>query len=372
MLVSRFAFSVLRGTTLRKMAPTTRSLKRAVSAENTAADMGGADGGPGGKTRRGRTRVKIEYEEVSTGTAVPTASGSKKPRGKEIISKTSVKKPTDAGLQKTPTKRGKPTVSSPPQTPSSKLATEFKPPENWPRVLSVIKAMRAPGGVASNAAVDTMGCDRCHEDGTAIPDEVRRFQILIAAMLSSQTRDEVTHAAMLRLRKHGLTPQNILRTEESALAQLLKPVGFYPRKSQFILKTCQILVDQYGGDIPDTLEGLKSLPGVGPKMAYLVMNIGWEKAEGICVDVHVDRISVRLGWMPETVPGKTTRTPEDTRKVLESWLPVSEWVGINPLLVGLGQKVCSPQRPHCSDCLLSDLCPSAFKKAAASPAKSKS
>eukprot|EP00976_Prorocentrum_cordatum_P095074 1190038-Prorocentrum_minimum.AAC.1 len=215
MLAHRLAFSVLRAQTRRTMAPTTRSLKRAAPVEPLAADMGD-NMSPEASRRRNRVPVKLEYEEEKPG--IPMASASTPPRGKSRDVKTPTKTPTKtpkvAASQKTPTAR------SPPKTPSSKLAAEFKPPDNWPQVLSVIKAMRAPGGIASNAAVDTMGCDRCHEDGSAIPDEVRRFQILVAAMLSSQTRDEITHAAMMRLRKHGLTPQNILRCETPSRQRL--------------------------------------------------------------------------------------------------------------------------------------------------------
>lgn len=102
-------------------------------------------------------------------------------------------------------------------------------------------------------------------------------------------------------------------------------------------------------------------------MAYLVMNVGWGEPTGICVDVHVHRISERLGWVPEHVLGKNgsprKKTPEDTRAALESWLPKDEWIEINPLLVGFGQLTCTPLRPKCHECPLArdGSCPSAFK-----------
>mmetsp|Transcript_29409 Transcript_29409/g.56459 ORF Transcript_29409/g.56459 Transcript_29409/m.56459 type:complete len:374 (+) Transcript_29409:312-1433(+) len=241
------------------------------------------------------------------------------------------------------------------------------PPADWQVALAAIKKMRAPGGAASSAAVDSMGCDRCHD--LDAPPAVRRFQILVAAMLSSQTRDEVTHAAVVRLRHHGLDPANILRTDLETLKELLKPVGFYPRKAEFLHKTCSIMLDQYNGDVPDTMQGLLALPGIGPKMAHLTMNVAWNKAEGICVDVHVDRIAVRLGWAPETPSGKKNRSPEDTRKALQEWLPRSEWMEINPLLVGLGQTICTPRAPKCGECSINHMCPSAFKQTTASPRK---
>jgi endonuclease-3 len=115
---------------------------------------------------------------------------------------------------------------------------------------------------------------------------------------------------------------------------------------KFLRATAKICVEEYGGDIPPDVEGLLALPGVGPKMAYLVMNVGWGVSSGICVDTHVHRISERLGWVPAVALGvngtpRKNRTAEDTRKCLEGWLPQAEWVDINPLLVGHGRAVCS-------------------------------
>ena len=123
------------------------------------------------------------------------------------------------------------------------------------------------------------------------------------------------------------------------------------RKVEYLKKTSQILIDEYDGDIPDTVEGLVALPGVGPKMAHLAMNIAWEKPTGIGVDTHVHRISARLGWT------EGAKTPEDTRKSLESWLPEEKWIEINWLLVGFGQQTCLPIKPKCEECLNRRLCP---------------
>jgi len=109
---------------------------------------------------------------------------------------------------------------------------------------------------------------------------------------------------------------------------------------------------KYGGDIPRNVKELCMLPGVGPKMAYLCMQTAWGKSVGIGVDVHVHRISNRLGWVK-------TKDPEKTRKTLESWLPKEHWAEINPLFVGLGQTICRARKPLCNECKLKDLCPSA-------------
>ncbi|XP_063594640.1 endonuclease III-like protein 1 [Penaeus indicus] len=225
------------------------------------------------------------------------------------------------------------------------LPPGWEPPD-WREVLENIRVMRS----ARDAPVDHMGIQKCMDDDA--PPEVRRFQVLIALMLSSQTKDEVNHAAMTRLRAHGLTIDNILATDDETLGQLIYPVGFWRKKVMYIKKTCKILKNEYGGDIPSTLEEMRKLPGVGPKMSHLCMSLGWGKLSGICVDTHVHRITNRLGWT-----GETTKNPEKTRLALESWLPEELWAETNELLVGLGQKICLPVSPKCSQCLNVQLCP---------------
>jgi endonuclease-3 len=114
------------------------------------------------------------------------------------------------------------------------------------------------------------------------------------------------------------------------------------------------LRDKFNSEIPDSIEGLISLPGVGPKMAYLTMSAAWGRDEGIGVDVHVHRITNLWGW-------NKTQTPEQTRAILESWLPKDKWHDINNLLVGFGQAICLPVGRKCGDCKLAarGLCPSA-------------
>jgi endonuclease-3 len=245
-------------------------------------------------------------------------------------------------------------------TRASPGAPPFAPPGDWPEVLRLIKQMRAAGG----APVDTMGCEKISED--AAPDaKGRRFVTLVSAMLSSQTKDPITHAATARLVAFGCTPEKIAGTSVEQLDALITPVGFHQRKAGYLKAAAAICVERYDSDIPPSVETLTELPGVGPKMAYLVMNVGWGKASGICVDVHVHRIAERMGWVPPVAYSangtpRKTRNPEDTRVCLESWLPEEEWVEINPLLVGHGQLTCTPRAPKCGECLVNALCPSAF------------
>ncbi|XP_063286552.1 endonuclease III-like protein 1 isoform X2 [Pelobates fuscus] len=128
-------------------------------------------------------------------------------------------------------------------------------------------------------------------------------------------------------------------------------------KVKNIRQTTLILQEKYGGDIPDNVPELVKLPGVGPKMAHLVMDIAWNNVSGIGVDVHVHRISNRLRWVK-----KETKTPEETRMALEDWMPRDLWSEINWLLVGFGQQVCQPTSPQCTNCLNKDICPGAKKK----------
>ena len=111
-------------------------------------------------------------------------------------------------------------------------------------------------------------------------------------------------------------------------------------------------MDKYNGDIPKSAEELCKLPGVGPKMAHLCMQVAWNTVTGIGVDTHVHRISNRLRWVP-----KPTKTPEETRIALEAWLPKELWSEINYLLVGFGQETCQPVHPKCSTCLNNKICP---------------
>lgn len=131
-------------------------------------------------------------------------------------------------------------------------------------------------------------------------------------------------------------------------------MGFHNLKTKYIKQTAEILRDKWNSDIPDTIEGLVSLPGVGPKMAYLTLSAAWGRDEGIGVDVHVHRITNLWGW-------HKTQQPEQTRAALESWLPKDRWHDINNLLVGFGQTICLPVGRKCGDCKLADrgLCPSA-------------
>ncbi|KAL8924038.1 MAG: hypothetical protein Q9172_002867 [Xanthocarpia lactea] len=227
------------------------------------------------------------------------------------------------------------------------------PPANWEEIYGLVQEMRKK----ILAPVDTMGCESLAENHRSPRD--KRFQTLIALMLSSQTKDTTTAIAMKRLQTelpspHHFSLEGILAVPADTLNNLIYAVGFHNNKTRYIKATALLLQSNFNSDIPDTIEGLISLPGVGPKMAYLCMSAAWGRDEGIGVDVHVHRITNLWGW-------QKTNQPEETRAALEAWLPRDKWHEINHLLVGFGQTICLPVGRKCGECTLSTkgLCPGA-------------
>lgn len=175
------------------------------------------------------------------------------------------------------------------------------------------------------------------------------FEVLVSTILSLRTKDEVTSGAAVRLFAHARTPEQLLALGEAQVARLIYPVGFYPTKAKRLVQISHILLDQHQGKVPDTIEGLLELPGVGRKTANLVLVAGFGQ-DAICVDTHVHRISNRIGYV-------RTRTPEQTEMALRRKLPRRHWVRYNELLVAFGQVLCRPQSPHCSRCPVAQMCP---------------
>ncbi|OJD14187.1 hypothetical protein AJ78_05451 [Emergomyces pasteurianus Ep9510] len=396
--------------------------------------------------------------------AQPIIQERKRKRGQDSLSTIEIKRPTSTSRNGSTTRRvsiasqqpidmkkeeieSKPTPKVKPRRLAARRSTttngviKVEPPSNWEKIYEIVKEMRRKN---PTAPVDTMGCSQLYWRSSSPRD--RRFHILIALMLSSQTKDTVTAIAMQRLHtelaseqnntdtevgvrilkkededgcsikeeeglhvvkkeedegkqamkeeetsdqslkreeqravkaeaeteqetkkvlvwdqnnqqtKSTLTLENILAVTPSRLNELIQTVGFHNNKTKYIKAAAVMLRDEYNSDIPDTPEGLMRLPGVGPKMAYLCMSSAWGRDEGIGVDVHVHRITNMWGW-------HKTKTPEETRAALESWLPRDKWHEINKLLVGLGQTVCLPVARRCGECELAatGLCKSEIK-----------
>lgn len=183
------------------------------------------------------------------------------------------------------------------------------------------------------------------------------FQALVATLLSSRTRDETTLPVVERLFKEIQSPEDVLRYDEDTLARMIYPVGFYRTKARHLRRMADLLLREYGGRVPDRLEDLLRLPGVGRKTANIVLNEAFGQ-DTIGVDVHVHRIAHRLGLV-------RSRTPEQTERTLTRLLQdPSDRRRVNVLLVALGQTLCTPRNPRCDRCPLADLCPSAASPSA--------
>jgi endonuclease-3 len=176
------------------------------------------------------------------------------------------------------------------------------------------------------------------------------FQVLIATMLSAQTKDAVTAAASARLFRVARTPRSMARLPTARLQELIYPVSFYRNKAVHVQETCRQIVTRFRGRVPSTMEELLTLPGVGRKTANLVLILAHASQENICVDTHVHRISNRLAWV-------VTRTPDETEQALYRAVPRRWWPVVNLYLVTWGQNVCRPVYPLCPQCVLVDICP---------------
>ena len=174
------------------------------------------------------------------------------------------------------------------------------------------------------------------------------FTTLISCLLSLRTRDETTAAAAERLFRLARTPQAMRRLPRRTVERAIYPVGFYRTKARTLLAVCEALLARFDGRVPDDLETLLTLPGVGRKTANLVVTLAYRKL-GICVDTHVHRISNRWGYV-------RTRNPEETEFALRRRLPRRYWRIYNDLLVSLGQHLCHPTSPWCSRCPLRRMC----------------
>jgi endonuclease-3 len=174
------------------------------------------------------------------------------------------------------------------------------------------------------------------------------FRILIACVLSLRTKDRTTAEASRRLFSLASDPSNMLRLSRRRIERAIYPVGFYRTKAKQIHEICRRLLTEYDSRVPDSLEDLLTLKGVGRKTANLVVTVGFGKP-GICVDTHVHRISNRWGYVK-------TKTPEDTEQALRRKLPRRYWITFNDLLVPFGQNLCQPVSPYCSRCKLVKYC----------------
>ena len=194
--------------------------------------------------------------------------------------------------------------------------------------------------------------EECARWQVPIVTEVSRthdpFRVLLGTMISLRTKDDVTRRATERLFSMAGTPDEMLGLSRSEIEEAIYSAGFYRTKAKNILETCSIILSRHGGKVPDEIDDLLALPGVGRKTANLVVTLGYGKP-GICVDTHVHRISNRLGYV-------STKNPDETEFALREKLPAQYWIEYNDLLVTYGQNLCVPVSPFCSRCRLFSYC----------------
>lgn len=174
------------------------------------------------------------------------------------------------------------------------------------------------------------------------------YEVLVACLLSLRTKDTTTAPAAHRLFALAKTPQDMVNLETQQIEQTIYPVGFYRNKAKIIKDISQVLIERYQGKVPHDLDELLTLHGVGRKTANLVVSLGYH-LPGICVDTHVHRISNRFGYVQ-------TKTPDETEMKLREKLPQKYWKEYNDLLVALGQTICHPTSPKCSQCPVLSFC----------------
>jgi len=184
---------------------------------------------------------------------------------------------------------------------------------------------------------------------TVIAKKNDPFAVLVSCIISLRTRDEVTKLASARLFTLAKLPAELLKLPNDKIEKAIYPAAFYRKKTKSLKDLCQVLVKEYSGEVPDKLEELLKLKGVGRKTANLTLILGHNKP-GICVDIHVHRISNRWGYVK-------TKSPDETEMVLREILPKRFWKDYNDLLVSFGQNLCKPVSPYCGSCPIEDQCP---------------
>jgi endonuclease-3 len=214
---------------------------------------------------------------------------------------------------------------------------------DWDGIVKALETWRK----AARAGEDGEGGD---PSVTTVAERHRRdpWAVLASTVLSLRTKDEVTLVRSQALLEQAPTPQKLLVLTTEEIEKLIYPVGFYHTKARNLQKIAAIIMETHQGQVPSDMEALLALPGVGRKTANLTLTEGFD-LEGICVDVHVHRITNRLGALQ-------SKTPEATEMLLRKILPKKYWKRINLLLVLYGQRVCRPVSPFCSRCALARYC----------------
>jgi len=192
---------------------------------------------------------------------------------------------------------------------------------------------------------------RAHPDAHCELDHETPLQLLMATILSAQCTDKRVNMVTPSLFKRFPTAQALADAQQEELEEIIKSTGFFRNKSKSLIGLGQALVERHGGAVPDSMESLVKLPGVGRKTANVILGNAFRKNEGVVVDTHVGRLSLRLGLTRETDPVKVERE-------LMPLIPREDWTMLAHVLVFHGRRICYARTPKCEICVLSEICPS--------------
>ena len=213
---------------------------------------------------------------------------------------------------------------------------------------------------AAKAARAAEVCRRLNEKFGPVEcflDHQNPFRLAISVLLSAQTTDAQVNRVTPALFVRYPDPQSMAQATPEEVAEIIRSLGFYKTKARHCVECAQAIVANFGGEVPHTMAELTSLPGVGRKTANIVLNVGFGIVEGIAVDTHVNRIAHRLGLSPKTHENEPLKTEQD----LLALLPRELWNDVNHQWISHGRQTCCARSPHCEECILADICPSAGK-----------
>ena len=186
-------------------------------------------------------------------------------------------------------------------------------------------------------------------------DHENPFRLVISVLLSAQTTDAQVNKVTPELFRRWPTPEDMASATPAEVGEVIHSLGFYKSKAKHAVECAQMIVADYGGEVPATMSELVKLPGVGRKTANIVLNVGFGIVEGIAVDTHVNRIAHRLRLSPKTHEKEPLKTEQDLLKIL----PRAYWNDVNHQWIMLGREICDARKPRCGECPLADICPSA-------------
>ena len=309
----------------------------------------------GGSSTADTTTTTLATSDGTSSNAIPVTpeSSTSTPSGTRKTKSKSTTRKTKTTTIKTKTKKKTKTKTS------ASSASVWSEPDGWRDTYELVRELRKD----KTAPCDSAGAEALvlppieNENDNEMYAKTRRFQTLVALMLSSQTKDAMVDRAMGNLRAtdgddggDGLTIASIRAIDPKVLNSKINMVGFHNNKTKYIKQVVEILHEKYDDDIPSTAdEMIRNLPGIGPKMAYIIEPICWGVSTGIGVDTHMQRLFPKIGFVSPDV-----KNPEQTRKQLQSWLPHEYWGEVNLLWVGFGQEIQQEKQKSLKKALKSD------------------